>query len=412
MKRRLVLSLYCILGLFAAASAEDWPQWRGPARTDISSEVGLLDAWPENGPPQVWLYRNAGVGYSGPAIAKNRLYTLGSRDKVTYLICLDARTGQELWSTRIGDSFSNAWGNGPRGTPTVDGDFVYALTAVGDLICASVKSGQIVWSKSLVDDFGGRVPQWGYSESVLVHGRQLVCTPGGDKGAIVALEKSTGDVVWRSPDCSEPAQYASIIPVDDGNRSLYVQLFTKKLVAVDARDGKLAWEADWPGSVAVIPTPIVEGSKAYVTSGYGAGCMLVDFASGEPKTVYQNKIMKNHHGGVILLDGFLYGHSDSSGWTCQNFLTGERAWRERKALGKGAIGYADRHFYCVEEDTGTVMLIDADSEAWRSRGSFTLEPQTELRKPQGRIWTHPVVANGLLYLRDQDLIYCYDVRKP
>ena len=410
--RGLLLSICWLAAVPSLVLAEDWPQWRGPSRTDVSSETGLMDSWPPAGPRQVWVYRNAGVGYSGPAIVHDRMYTMGSRDDVSYLICLDTRNGRELWSVAIGDTFTNAWGNGPRGTPTVDREFVYALTGVGDLVCVSPASEQVVWRKNLVTDFGGRVPQWGYSESVFVDGPHVVCTPGGERGAIVALQKSTGSLVWSSIDCSEPAQYASIVPVDHANRRLYVQLFMKKLVAVDSGDGQLVWEASWPGRIAVIPTPIVEGTRVYVTSGYGAGCMLVDFASGAAETVYENNVMKNHHGGVILLDGHLYGHSDRTGWVCQDFTTGKRVWRHRKELGKGAIGYADGHFYCVEEDTGTVMLIDADPQGWHARGSFTLEPQTELRKPQGRIWTHPVIANGHLYLRDQDLIYCYDVRKP
>ncbi len=410
--RYLLLTIGWLVAVCPFLAADDWPQWRGPERTDISQESGLLESWPPDGPRQVWIARNAGVGYSGPAIVGTRLYTLGSRDNVSYLICLDAVNGQELWSTPIGETLTNAWGDGPRSTPTVDGGFVFALTGVGDVACFSAASGQLVWRKNLVTDLGGQVPQWGYCESVLVEGPLVICTPGGEQGAIVALQRSTGEVVWRSTECVEPAQYASIVPVDHHGRRLYLQLFMKKLVAVDSTAGRLVWEVNWPGRIAVIPTPIVDGTRVYVTAGYGAGCMLVDFAGDQPQVIYENKVMKNHHGGVILLDGYLYGHSDKTGWICQDFATGDRVWRNRKELGKGAMGYADGHFYCLDEETGTVVLIDADAEAWQSRGSFTLQPQTELRKPQGRIWTHPVIANGFLYLRDQDLIYCYDVRQP
>ena len=405
--------LFAILLLVpgSPAASDDWRQWRGPDRTDVSSESGLLEEWPDGGPPRVWLYRDAGVGYSGPAIVHDRLYTMGSREDQTYIMCLNAQTGEQYWATAIGEKFTNAWGHGPRSTPTVDGEFVFALSANGDLVCVAAATGAAVWHKSLVSDFGGDIPQWGYCESVLVDGDQIVCSPGGSQGAIVALHKLNGEVIWRSEDCLEPAQYSSIIPVDFQECRLYIQLFMKQLVAVDSKSGDVVWSVDWPGRIAVVPTPIVEDEKVYITAGYGAGCMLVDFSSGRPETVYANKVMKNHHGGVILIDGHLYGHSDSLGWVCQDFATGAGMWREKKELGKGAIGYADGHFYCVDEDSGEVMLVEANAKKWQSRGSFELDPQTELRKPQGRIWTHPVIANGLLYLRDQDLIYCYDVRK-
>jgi outer membrane protein assembly factor BamB len=171
------------------------------------------------------------------------------------------------------------------------------------------------------------------------------------------------------------------------------------------------WQATFPGRVAVVPTPIYNDQHVYVTAGYGAGCKLVRIESGDKVTeVYQNSVMKNHHGGVILVDDHVYGYSDGSGWICQDFMSGEEVWSERRALGKGAIAYADGRFYCQDEETGTVVLIEASPNGWKEHGRFTLAPQTKIRTPQGRIWTHPVISGGRLYLRDQDLIHCYDVK--
>ena len=402
-----------LCGALTASSpliAGDWPQWRGPSRTGLSTETGLLKAWPASGPKQLWLFRNAGKGYSGPAIAKGQLFTLGTRENKEILLCLDAKAGRETWATPIGTILDNNWGDGPRGTPTVDGDRVYALSGSGDLVCARVTDGRILWQASM-NDLGGKTPGWGFTESVLVDGDMVICTPGGSKGALAALNKTTGQVVWRSEGFTEGAQYASPIVIEHNGQRQYVQLTMKVLAGVSAKDGKVMWTSDWPGSTAVIPTPIHKDGFVYVTSGYGVGCKLVELGKGDvARDVYENKVMKNHHGGVILLGDHLFGHSDGPGWVCQDFKTGEEVWAS-KEFGKGAIGYADGMFYCLEEATGAVALIEATPKGWMEKGRFTLEPQSEIRSSSGRIWTHPVVSNGKLFLRDQDLIYCYDVEK-
>lgn len=404
-----LIGIATIVGASRVGLADDWPQWRGADRDARSRETGLLQSWPKGGPRSLWVSDLGGLGYSGPAIVGQRLVTMGSRQGQTYLICLNVETGKELWSTLIGSTYENNWGDGPRGTPTIDQGRVFAVTGNGDLICADLESGEQLWKKHFVHDFGGEIPTWGFSESVLVDGPKVICSPGGAQGAIVALDKQTGATLWRSADCQSPAQYSSIVPVDFAGRRLYVQLFMSELVAVDANDGRNVWQIDWPGRVAVIPTPIVTGTQVYVTSGYGVGCMLVDFSSGQADEVYTNKHMKNHHGGVILQDDFVFGHSDQTGWICQELETGEPLWRERGKFGKGAVTYADGQFYCLEEDSGTVALIDASREKWIERGRFKLSPQTKQRKPAGRVWTHPVIANGRLYLRDQELIHCFDI---
>ena len=407
-------NLALVLGLLVTAplarAANDWPQWRGPDRNDVSKETGLLKEWPEGGPKRVWMFENAGLGYSGPAIAGGKLFTIGTRDNREVLLALDATTGKELWVTPLSGVLKNGWGDGPRGTPTVDGAMVYALSGEGTLVCAQAADGKKVWEKTM-SSLGGKKPGWGFTESPLVDGGQVLCTPGGAKGAIVALDKKTGSVLWQTADFTDGAQYSSIITADVKGARQYVQLTMQSIVGLDAKDGKVLWKSPFPGKTAVIPTPIYRDGQVYVTAGYGVGCKSVKIGAGaEPETIYENKVMKNHHGGAILVGDYIYGHSDGGGWVCQNFKTGEEVWSEKK-LGKGAIACADGMLYCLDESKGTVALIEASSAGWKEHGRFTLSPQTQIRNPQGRIWTHPVISNGKLYLRDQDLIYCFDVKK-
>jgi len=401
------------LGFFLTSGlanyANDWPQWRGPDRTDVSKETGLLKQWPAEGPKRVWLFKNAGNGYSGPAIVAGKLFTMGTRDDSEILLALDADTGKELWTAKIGSVLNNNWGDGPRGTPTVNEDRVYAMGGRGDLVCATVADGKVIWQQSM-RDLGGKTPGWGYTESVLVDGDQVVCTPGGSKGAIAALDKMTGKLRWQSKDFTDGAHYASIIVGEPNASKQYIQLTMQHVAGVSPKDGKLLWETSFPGRTAVIPTPIYHDGCVYVTAGYSAGCKLVKIGPGnEVTTVYENKVMKNHHGGVILVGDHLYGHADP-GWTCQDFKTGEEVWNHR-GFGKGAIAYADGMLYCLEESSGTVALVEASPKGWQEHGRFKLDPQTTIRSPSGRIWTHPVICNGKLYLRDQDLIFCFDVKK-
>jgi outer membrane protein assembly factor BamB len=357
----------------------------------------------------MWLYSQAGTGYSAPAIVNGKLFTLGTRDGREVLLVLDANTGQELSFTKLSGVLDNDRGDGPRGSPTVDGDRIYALTGVGTLACVNIESGKVLWQVGM-EKLGGRLPNWGYSESVLVDGDQVVCTPGGAKGAVAAFDKMTGQLRWQSKQFRDLAHYSSIVPARINGVAQYVQRTDKSIVGISPADGALLWETDFPGRIAVAPTPIVRDNEVYVTAGYGAGCKLVRI---DPKnkvtTVYENKVMKNHHGGVVLMGEFLYGYSDDWGWVCQNFKTGAQVWAH-KGLGKGAIGAADGMLYCLEEGRGNVALVEASPKGWQERGRFKLEPQTKIRADKGGIWTHPVISNGKLYLRDQDLIYCYDVK--
>ena len=373
-------------------------------------EKGLLQDWPEGGPKKMWTVNDAGLGYSGVTVQAGSLYTMGAFDKKEMLLAYNSSSGEKLWEVHVGELLTNGWGDGPRMSPTISNGKIYALGARGNLLCVLAKNGKQVWKKSLVDDLGGKVPGWGYTESVLVDQGKVICTPGGKDGAIAALDADSGRTIWRTKSFTDGAQYSSPISIMYQGKKQYVQLVMKNIVGIDPGNGSVLWKSKWPGKVAVIPTPIFSNGHVYVTSGYGVGCKLVKLGDNYPTNVYENKVMKNHHGGVIKVGEHLYGYSDGVGWACQDFKTGELIWNEKKALGKGAIAYADNRLYCQGEGDGRLILIDASPTGWKTHGEFTISPQTKKRNPKGRIWTHPVICDGKLYLRDQEYILCYNIK--
>jgi len=334
---------------------------------------------------------------------------MGADDTDVHLIAVDTTNGTDVWKASLGRKLKNRWGDGPRSTPAVFGDRVVALSGRGQLVCADVNDGSIFWQQDL-RDFGGRIPNWGYSESPLIDQGRVIVTPGNDDGALAAFQLDTGELIWQSWDVMQPAHYSSAIVVEHHGQRQYIQLGSRSLFGINASDGEKLWEIKWPGKVAVVPTPIYHEGSIYVSSGYGVGSMRIDLSPQNRVTKrYHNKIMKNQHGGVILRDKHVYGYSDGRGWVCQNVDSGEMVWQEKRVLGKGAIASADGLFYCLEKQTGVCVLANLTPDGWEERGRLTIEPQTEQRSPDGRIWAHPVIANGHLYLRDQEIICCYDI---
>jgi outer membrane protein assembly factor BamB len=424
----LTASLGLLAGLLGIAAAADWPQWRGPDRTGRSADTGLLQRIPAGGPRLVWTFEQAGQGYSAPAVAGGRLYTLGADGRGTeeFVLCLDVATGKEVWRTplkRLNNRTRVAapWGAGPRSTPTVDGDAVYVLGARGDLAGLDAATGQLRWQKNLVGDFGGRVmAQWGYCESPLVDGGKLVCCPGSEDGTVAALDKATGEVLWRSQGLTDDASYASVVVAEVGGVRQYVVKTSERTAGVAAADGKLLWQEEvGVNPTAVIPTPVVRDDLVFTTCGYagrGGTCGLIKLtptgAGTTSEVVYENKNLINHHGGVVLVGEYLYGHgydSDPDGWTCLELTTGNVVWTSDR-LEKGSITYADGRLYCAGERTGTVVMIEPTPAGWVEHGRFTVPKKSANRPPSGQFWTHPVIADGKLFLRDQELLFCYDVR--
>jgi outer membrane protein assembly factor BamB len=399
----------------ATTSLADWPQWRGPHRDGVSAESGLLRAWPEGGPKLLWTFDRAGSGYSAPAVVNGTIFLPGARGSAEFLVALDAATGAKLGEAVIGHTFRGDWGDGPRSTPTVDSGRVYALGGSGDLACVEPATGAVVWRRNIYRDFDGTVPFWGCCESPLVDGDYVLCTPGGAHGAVIALNKLTGEPVWRCTAYKEDAGYSSLIMAEVGGIRQYVQM-TMESVAGIAADGQLLWRFPRNRIPAAVPTPLVRDDSVYVTAGYGAGSVLLRLrptAGGVvAESVYDNKVMKNHHGGVVLVGDHVYGYSDNGGWTCQDFQTGKRVWNEKRKLGKGCVTAGDGMLYCYEEEEGIVCLVEASPKGWQEHGRFTIPRQTANPRKQGKIWTHPVIAGGKLYLRDQELLFCYEIKAP
>jgi len=402
--RTLALATVALLILVhtALGQAANWPQWRGPNRDGISKETGLLKQWPTDGPPLVWKATGAGNGYSSFSIANGKLYTMGLRGDREFVIAFDIANGKEVWATPNGTAFREGHGDGPRGTPTIDGDRVYALGANGDLSALDARTGKVAWSKNVLREFGGSNIQWGISESPLVLGNKLFVNAGGPSASIVALNKTDGSVIWKSQ--SDGPGYSSAMPAEI-NGNMQVVFFTaERAVGLDARDGRLLWEYAKPANgTANVATPIVRANRIFISSDYGTGGGVVEITpDNKAKEIYFTRNMQNHHSSSVLVGDYLYGFS-SSILTAMKFDTGEIAWRDR-SVGKGSLVYADGNLYCFSEN-GVVGLVEATPTGYKEKGRFRIQ--------QGQLptWTHPVVAGGRLYLRDQDTIYAFDVRE-
>ncbi len=405
-----------------AATGSDWPQWRGPNRDGKSAATGIV--FPKSGPKLLWETAKVGAGYGSPAVVGNHVYIIGGSGNKAgaeeSLRCLNLADGKELWKLDLSTTpgrFSDGWGGGPRSTPTVADNHIYVLGATGDLVCATL-DGKKVWSKNLVKDFGGKIPNWGYAESPLVDDGHVVVTPGSDTG-MVALDAKTGKTAWECKEFSDAAGYSSIVPMMLGGKKLYIQQTMSHAIGVFAKDGKLAFSTgDIKRRTAVIPTPVISGEYVFFTAGYGAGCecykLSLDGDKVNADQVFSNKAITNHHGGVIGQGDFVFGHSDSgSGWTMLNLKTKDAdvAWKSTK-LGKGSVTYADGLFFCYEERSGDLAVVKAtpDTKEWTEVGRMSLPSKSTTRPNSGKVWPHPVIAQGRLFLRDYDKLFVFDLK--
>jgi outer membrane protein assembly factor BamB len=388
-----------------AAYGDDWPQWRGPNRDGLSLETGLLPSWPAGGPPLVWTATGLGAGYSTVTIDGGRIFTLGAARDVEYLIALDARTGKELWRTRLGRRYENNRGDGPRGAPTVDGARVYALGGSGDLASVEAATGKVIWHVNLLSRFSAGNISWGISESPLVLSDRVLVNAGGRGGSLVALGKNDGSTLWATE--SDEAGYSSAVVAEIRGVRQAIFFTGERVLGVRVDDGSVLWSYRRVSNrTANVATPIVRGNFVFVSSDYGTGCALLEIqgdSSGmSAREVYFHQDMKNHHATSVLVDDTLFGFS-SSILTALDFETGEVLWRDR-SVGKGSLVVADGRLYLFGEN-GVAGLAEATREGYRETGRF------ELQTSGSPTWSHPVVANARLYLRDQDTLYCYDVKK-
>lgn len=399
--------------------AADWPQFRGPTRDGQSPETGLLKQWPEGGPQLLHTISGMGEGYSSPSIAGEKIYITGKVGVDLKLFCFDL-IGNKLWEQTHGPAFREEDAPhspypGARAAPTVDGNAIYLLGCLGKLTAYRASDGEPVWSVDLVKDLGGRVPPWGYAESVLIDGDQLICTPGGEKtGTFAALDKRTGRVLWQSSEVTERAEYASPILIEHEGVRQVVTMTRGGLVAVLPEDGTLLWQHDRTAGKAkqerttahanspVFADGYVFEATSYETRGGGAVALRKSGSGIEAKPTWEDSRLSCEHGGHVVVDGHVYT-SAGSGWTCLDLKTGTERWAGR-GPGKGSVIHADGMLYCLGEN-GKMGLIEADPDSFKVKDQFDLPPG------EGKSWAHPAISNGKLYLRRGDELHVYDIRE-
>jgi outer membrane protein assembly factor BamB len=387
----------------------NWPQFLGPRRDYVSAEAGLLKKWPAGGPKLIATLRGLGIGFSNIAIANNTLYTMGNRGEREFIVALALDTGKQVWEYDNAPAYHNGYGDGPRSAPTLDRDLLYALGGTGELVCLDRKTGEEIWKKSLVKDFGAAIPQWGFCESVLIEEDHVICTPGGPGATMVALDKKTGDVVWKSaaPQGGGPA-YASAIAIEVEGVRQFVNYTANAVVGVRASDGFFLWRDESSANpTANCCAPVAHNNLVLTASGYGKGASALTLSSKDGKTTakfkYHTNDLKVQHGGLVLLDGYVYGSNDPGILTCVELKSGKVRWADR-SVGKGSLTCAEGHLI-LRGESGTTALVLATPAGYRERGRF--EPP---ERSTARAWTYPVICGGKLFLRDQDLLQVYDVQ--
>jgi outer membrane protein assembly factor BamB len=392
--------------------ADDWTQWRGNNRDGKSAETGLLDSWPAGGPALLWQANDLGGGYSTPSSADGVLYMIvndGSDEES--VLALSLEDGEKLWSTKIGAVGENQGPQypGSRSTPTIDGDSLYALGSDGDLACLSLDGGGIRWTKDLRSEFGGNPGKWAYSESPLVDGDKLICSPGGADATVVALDKASGSVVWKTPLAeADDASFSSPIAATIDGVNQYILFLSKGVVGLNAETGDLLWRySKTSDRDANIQTPVTSGSFVYTAaSRVGGGLVKVAGSKSEPTEVYFAKTMPSGIGGSILVDGYLYGSAGST-VMCIDYESGETQWQDR-SIGASSLCYADGKIFLHSDDDNTVAMIAATAEEYRELGKFT-PPNPPQRVGRAKAWTYPIIVDGKLVIRDAGTVWCYSI---
>lgn len=420
------------MALLAAAMAEvcgaDWPGYRGPSRNGVSPEKGLKSTWPKSGPPLTWTFDKAGTGFGGPAVVGGVVYLLGTEEKNEVAMALGS-DGKLLWKTPIGPIFdfdSNAWSGGPNATPAVSDGKLVGLGSQGILVCLDAKTGKEIWKIDLPKEMGAEVnpvgggPEkmgWGFSWSPIIEEGQVIITPGGPGGLVASLDLATGKTKWRSEAVKAQATYSTPSIGTIAGKKQIVVLTQDGPVGVAFANGSLLWthkkEAPYPD--VVCPSPILSGDSVYLSVGFGAGAerikILADAGAMGATSVWTEKEIANDNGGVVELGGKVYGFHMKRGWQCQDLETGKKIWESRRgSLGVGSLMIADGKIYALSEDKGEVAMIAAKDDKYQELAKFKLPRESTLRKQRGKIWTHPVLSEGKLYIRDQDLLFCFDVK--
>lgn len=426
-------SIVCCMALLTLGSSQaaisqsatpggQWPQWRGPNRDGVSTETGLLQSWPAGGPRRLFAATGMGGGFSSVAVTGGRILTMGDRRDGQYVLAFAEADGKPLWATRVGSTHVDQYG-GPRATPTVDGDLTFTTSTDGDLVALETATGAVRWRKNLPRDFGAPTPGWLFSESPLVDGDRVVITPGSRQAAMVAMDKTSGKEIWRAAMPSlgsnglDGPDYSSIVISSGGGVKQYVRLMGRGVLSVRASDGWVLWGYNGvANNVANISTPVIKDNLVFASTGYQTGAALLELSAAPDNRVtsreryfLQARTFQNHHGGMVLIGNHVYaGHGHNRGTPiCLELATGRVVWGgdiRNAGEGSAAVMAADGHVY-FRYQNGVMMLVEATPDGYREKGQFEIP---NVRNPS---WSHPVVAGGRLYLREQDVLHVYDVKR-
>jgi len=412
MRKHIVCGLLGLLFCGAASAQEggEWPCFHGESRNNKSSETGLLAKWSEGTPELLWTLEGLGKGYSSVSVAAGYLYTAGVVEGQTYVFAFDLE-GNQIWKRPNGQAWEATRSHarpyaGSRATPTCDGGLVYHLGDLGRLAAFHSGTGEEAWVLEVRERFGAEIPKYGYAESVLIDGQHLYCSPGGENGFAACLDKMTGSVIWANADIPGEVGFSSAILAESAGYRQLVNLSSNCVYGLETSSGRLLWSIPFENARSNNCTDaIFHNGHVFASSGYGKGCILIRLAAVEgdvvPETVWRTHMMDNHHGGVILHEGYLYGAGHNArGWFCLDFSTGARMW---KAPGKGSLTYADGMLYMLEE-RGVVKLVRATPEKHEQISIFTVPEGGE-----GMHWAHPVVCGGRLYIRHADKLFAYRI---
>lgn len=403
----ILLAMFCMGAQLAAADAPCWPCFHGPKGDNLSTETGLMKKWPSEGPRLLWKAASLGEGFATVAVANSRIFTAGNIDGKTIITALDLN-GKPQWTVACGKPWTGSH-PGTRSTPTLDGDRLYYESPLGDVVCLEAATGKEIWHLNLLDKFGAKNIRWALAESPILDGDHLICTPGGPETAMVALDKLTGKVVWKSPSAEDDAAgYATPTVIEHQGLRIVLTLTAKALIGVNAQNGDLLFRYEHATNYDVnVLTPIFHDGQIFISSGYGAGSEMlklsVDGKKASVKQLWTSKDLDNHHGGVILVDGYLYGSCFKPKWACLDWKTGKTSYSEA-GVGKGSLTYAEGMLYTLSEKS-KMGLVGATPDAHKVISEFQLPKGGE-----GPSWAHPVICGGRLYLRHGDFLYAYDIQ--
>lgn len=392
-----------LLATAGPVESSDWAQWRGPKQDGISTERGILTAWPEDGPKVIWRAK-AGQGYSGMSIREGRLFTQYADSTHENLVCLDSASGAEQWRVQIDSLYTNKFGNGSRSTPTIDGGVVYALSPYGKLFAVNAADGKLVWTVNLIETYQGRVPDWGVSTSPVVNGEQLIVNNCGSGGfGVIALKKTTGELIWKSESPSDSYSTPLIVSIAGIEQALVFK--ADALISLSTKDGSRLWEYPWISNMGQSnATPVfIEPDKVFISSYSDGISALLQVIADEGQFIasnfWQYNKMWNHHSTSVFIDGHIYGfHRDVL--KCLDVRTHEEKWVKR-GFGHGTLVFADGHFF-VQGEKGQLALIEASPSGYVEKAITRVLGE--------KCWTVPTLVDGFLYVRDEASIVCLDVK--